>query len=210
MKRRRPLRRTPGAAAIVAAIALALAGVALAKGVDLSTDRSAHRFITYFGFYGSAAVLVLLTAVLMTFDSPQETEAMRDESVNITTVNQSGGINAGTVNIHHETPPRVELIKHRENEPRGESFVTTYFADLEGRPRMLGIGAIGTPKIETILAVKDRQSGLMEGVERGTFDGGAGAYMTWQNPTPGRYRVEIIASQPVADLRVQAFDSWPD
>lgn len=76
------------------------------------------------------------------------------QSGGITTFNQSGGVNANTININHETPPAVELTKGSENEPRGDSFVTTYFADLQGRPPMLGIAATGSRHIETINARK--------------------------------------------------------
>ena len=44
---------------------------------------------------------------------------------------------------------------------------------------MLGIAATGSRHIETINARKVRQSGMLEGVNRGSLDGGGGAYMTW-------------------------------
>jgi hypothetical protein len=120
---------------------------------------------------------------------------------------QEVGINKG--NIFRETPPRCDLMLVARNEKRGDYYVTSYVAALQGRPAMLGIRATGSGVIERVDAHHDGRSGMLEGTERGGLDQGTGQFMTWRNPDPGRYRIEIQSSEPLPeDVEVAAFDRW--
>jgi hypothetical protein len=121
---------------------------------------------------------------------------------------QPGSVTAHSVTFVAETPPGVTRQVIKENEKRGDEYVTTLRLDLQGRPPLLGIKV----KADHLRMLNVAQyvppggvgTSMLQVYQEETFmDGRTGKAIA--NPNPGSYLAEVYSSEPETALEIETF-----
>jgi hypothetical protein len=185
-------------------------GLALANSVAISYE-GGHKVGTYIAWYALAALLLLAgLAFWLELHRRQSApgavsllEVDRDESINITTHNQSGGTNIGKVSIDRPQPDIIggETVAHHEKTDAGYRSVAAIQLRDQFAAQALEVVVVGST-VTGLEVNADSPSSIQAQSEEPLTPQRAGVAV--HPPLHDRYIVTVTTERPDPNLKIHA------